>query len=83
MTCESVRSSFLAAGRRYVKVKATSHWQVQGPGPSAEVVKTDDGIRYRLDDGRKFKSPSAAGSAVMGGKACNGWSSGASPRLRR
>jgi len=46
-------------------------------------VKTDDGIRYRLDDGRKFKSPSAAGSAVMGGKACNGWSSGASPRLRR
>ena len=32
-----------------------------------------DGIRYVLPDGRQFKSPSAAGSAVMGGSACNGW----------
>jgi hypothetical protein len=31
------------------------------------------GLRYRLEDGREFKSPSAAGSAVMGGVACNGW----------
>jgi hypothetical protein len=29
-------------------------------------------IRYRLSDGREFKSPSAAGTAVTG-KACNGW----------
>src|SRR5713226_2736452 len=29
--------------------------------------------RYRLDDGRTFASPSAAGSAVMDGVACNGW----------
>jgi hypothetical protein len=28
---------------------------------------------YRLADGREFKSPSAAGSAVMNGNACNGW----------
>ena len=28
---------------------------------------------YRLADGRSFTSPSAAGSAVMGGVACNGW----------
>ena len=28
---------------------------------------------FALEDGRKFKSPSAAGSAVMGGTACNGW----------
>ena len=40
---------------------------------SAEVVHTEDGLRYRLEDGREFKSPSAAGSAVMGGVACNGW----------
>jgi hypothetical protein len=40
---------------------------------TAEVVKTEDGIRYRLPDGREFKSPSSAGSAVMGGNACNGW----------
>lgn len=42
-----------------------------------EVVGTaegfEGGVRYRLEDGREFKSPSAAGSAVMGGKACNGW----------
>jgi len=38
-----------------------------------EVVETDEGVRYRLADGRTFKSPSAAGSAVMGGVACNGW----------
>ena len=29
--------------------------------------------RYRLTDGREFASPSAAGKAVMGGTACNGW----------
>lgn len=40
---------------------------------SAAVVETDEGVRYRLEDGREFKSPSAAGSAVMGGAACNGW----------
>jgi hypothetical protein len=31
------------------------------------------GSAYVLDDGRRFKSPSAAGSAVIGGKAVNGW----------
>jgi hypothetical protein len=40
---------------------------------SATVVQTDEGLRYRLEDGREFKSPSAAGTAVMGGVACNGW----------
>lgn len=38
-----------------------------------EVVPGDRGVRYRLEDGREFKIPSAAGSAVMGGQACNGW----------
>ena len=42
---------------------------------TAEVVHAEEGkLRYRLEDGREFKSPSAAGSAVMGGNACNGWS---------
>lgn len=31
-----------------------------------------DRPRYRLDDDREFKSPSAAGGAITG-KACNGW----------
>lgn len=40
----------------------------------AEVFRDDEGkARFRLEDGREFKSPSAAGSAVMGGVACNGW----------
>jgi hypothetical protein len=30
-------------------------------------------VLFTLEDGKKFKSPSAAGSAVMGGTACNGW----------
>ncbi len=41
---------------------------------AAEVIAgKEDGIRYRLADGREFASPSAAGRAVMGGVACNGW----------
>ncbi len=45
----------------------------KGQEHTAEVVQTDKGLRYRLADGREFKSPSAAGSAVIGGTACNGW----------
>ena len=33
----------------------------------------DDRRAYVLADGRRYASPSAAGSAVMGGVACNGW----------
>jgi len=45
----------------------------KGEAHTAEVVSSVQGVRYRLADGREFKSPSAAGSAVMGGIACNGW----------
>ena len=45
----------------------------KGQEHTGEVVKTEEGLRYRLEDGREFKSPSSAGSAVMGGSACNGW----------
>ena len=39
-----------------------------------DVVKGEGSrVVYRLEDGQEFKSPSAAGSAVMGGVACNGW----------
>ena len=38
----------------------------------AEVVETPEGIRYRVN-GKEYKSPSAAGSAIMGGISCNGW----------
>ena len=40
----------------------------------AEVVAGEDGkVRYRLEDGNEYKSPSAAASAVMSGQAANGW----------
>jgi len=39
-----------------------------------EVVKGEEGkVLFRFKDGREFTSPSAAGSAVMDGVACNGW----------
>lgn len=38
-----------------------------------EVVEGEgEKIRYRLEDGREFKSPSAAGMAITG-HACDGW----------
>ena len=37
------------------------------------VVATEQGVRFRLEDGREFKSLSAAGSHLMDGKAVNGW----------
>ena len=40
---------------------------------TCEVVQTEDGPRYRLDDGSEHRSPSSAGKAAMGGVACNGW----------
>ena len=57
----------LAAGMRLV----ASYRKEQH---TAEVIEGEDGkLRFRLADGREFTSPSAAGSAVMGGIACNGW----------
>ena len=38
-----------------------------------EKAEEGEGIRFVLEDGRKFKNPSSAASAVMGGKAVNGW----------
>jgi hypothetical protein len=38
-----------------------------------EAAEEGDGVLFALEDGKKFKSPSAAGSAVMVGVACNGW----------
>ena len=37
------------------------------------LVETEEGPRYELESGKRFKSPSAAGSEVMNGTACNGW----------
>ena len=40
---------------------------------SCEVVEDAEGkLRYKLEDGREFKSPSAAGMAITG-HSCDGW----------
>src|SRR3990170_1063361 len=57
----------LAPGTRLVA-------RYKGADYEVEVVAGEEGkTRYRFADGQEFKSPSAAGSAVMGGVACNGW----------
>jgi len=40
---------------------------------TVESAEGGEGVVFALEDGKKFKSPSAAGSSVMGGKAANGW----------
>src|SRR3990172_10213743 len=40
---------------------------------TCEVVQTDEGVRFRLDDGTKHRSRSSAGKQAMNGVACNGW----------
>ena len=40
---------------------------------TVEKAEEGEGVVYVREDGKKFRSPSAAGSAVMGGTACNGW----------
>ena len=62
----SIEDRNLAPGTKLVA-------RYKGKEYAAEVVKTEEGVRYRLEDGKEFKSLSSAGSAVMGGSACNGW----------
>jgi hypothetical protein len=51
----------------------TKLWaRYKGATYTAEVIEAEGGHRYQLSDGRAFKSPSAAGTAITQ-KACNGW----------
>lgn len=45
----------------------------KGTEHTCEVVKTKDGPRYRLRNGKEFSSPSSAGMHITGGVAVNGW----------
>src|SRR5688500_14364317 len=58
----------------------TKLWaRYKGNVHTAEVVahaddKGNEMVVYKLSDGREFRSPSAAGAAIMGeGRTCNGW----------
>lgn len=45
----------------------------KGVTSRCDVVEVDGAIRYKLGDGTLYKSPSAVGSLIRGGKATNGW----------
>jgi len=45
----------------------------KGQERTCEVVQSEDGVRFRLDTGELYRSPSSAGKAAMDGIACNGW----------
>ena len=64
-SCDSVLTWLLLASKLIAKYKKEEY--------KAEVIAGEDGkIMYRLADGREFKSPSSAGTAISN-KACNGW----------
>jgi len=69
----------MAIQDRNLSVGTKLYARYKGETHTAEVMLDPNGtgdrpIAYRVDGkDQLFKSPSAAGSAVMGGNACNGW----------
>jgi hypothetical protein len=61
----AIQDRNLAIGTQlYARYKGATH--------TAEVIEKEGKPTYRVADGREFKSPSAAGTAITG-LACNGW----------
>ena len=56
-----------------VGTRLVASYRKQAHACMVEKAEEGDGKVFVLEDGRKFKSASAAASAVMGGKAVNGW----------
>jgi len=63
----AIENRNLLAGTRLV-----ANYKKQTFVCTIEVAEEGDGIVF-VFDGKAYRSPSAAGSAVMGGTACNGW----------
>ncbi|MBM4437386.1 MAG: DUF4357 domain-containing protein [Actinobacteria bacterium] len=65
----------MAIADRTLRVGTELVGRYKGQTFRCTVTTTEDGskTRYRLEDGREFKSPSSAASAVMNGKSANGW----------
>src|SRR6266498_3926283 len=64
--------STMAIQNRNLSVGTKLYARYKGQTHTAEVIEKEGGTAYRLPDGREFKSPSAAGTAITE-KACNGW----------
>ena len=56
-----------------VGTRLVANYRKQAHACMVEKAEEGEGVRFALEDGRKFKSPSSATSALMGGKAVNGW----------
>ena len=56
-----------------VGTRLVANYRKQTHACMVERADEGGGILFVLEDGRKFKSASSAASAVMGGKAVNGW----------
>ena len=64
----AIENRNLLAGTRL-----TATYKKQAYVCTIEAGAEGEGVAFVLEDGKRYKSPSAAGSAVMGGTACNGW----------
>ena len=64
----AIKDRNLTVGTRLV-----ANYRKQAHACMVEKVDEGGGILFVLEDGRKFKSASSAASALMGGKAVNGW----------
>src|SRR5438309_1515734 len=62
----------MAIQDRNLSVGTKLYARYKGQTYTAEVIEKEGKPGYRLADGREFKSPSAAGTAITG-LACNGW----------
>ena len=56
-----------------VGTRLVASYRKQAHACMVEKAEEGDGKVFVLEDGRKFKSASSAASALMGGKAVNGW----------
>jgi hypothetical protein len=56
-----------------VGTRLAANYKKQAYVCTVEAGEEDGTVVFVLEDGSKHKSPSAAGSKVMGGKAVNGW----------
>ena len=56
-----------------IGTRLVANYKKQAYVCTVEAGEGDEGVAFVLENGKRFKSPSAAGSSVMGGKAVNGW----------
>ena len=56
-----------------VGTRLVANYRKQAHACMVEKAEEGEGVLFVLEGARKFKSPSSAASAVMGGKAVNGW----------